>query len=170
MHRLPRILLLSFLLTSTVGCDLATKQMAVTSLRGEPGHSFLGGIFRLSYAENSGAFLGMFSGLSNELKFWIFTAGVGVLLLAMFTYLLVSRRLTPQLSIALALIAGGGIGNWIDRVANDGRVIDFMILSLGVVRTGVFNVADVAIMLGLGLFLLNSLRRVETATALPEGP
>ncbi len=161
MHRLSRISLLLFILTSTVGCDQATKQMAVSNLSGEPGKSFLGGTFRLLYAENPGAFLGMFGGLSREHQFWIFTAGVGAMLLGVLVYLIASRRLSPLHSIGLALVAGGGVSNWIDRLVNDGRVVDFMILGVGPVRTGVFNVADVAIMAGLGLFLLNRPWREE---------
>ena len=61
---------------------------------------------------------------------------------------------------AMVLIAAGGMGNLVDRVLRDGRVIDFMNLGLGPVRTGIFNVADVQIMVGLGLLLLGR-RRVE---------
>jgi signal peptidase II len=60
--------------------------------------------------------------------------------------------------VALALLVGGGLSNWYDRLVNDGRVVDFMVLGIGRLRTGVFNVADIAIMLGIGLMLLGSRR------------
>jgi signal peptidase II len=65
-----------------------------------------------------------------------------------------SHRLGGLASTALALLVGGGASNWIDRLANEGRVVDFMILGIGSLRTGVFNVADVAIMVGAGLLIV----------------
>jgi signal peptidase II len=151
-----RLMLISLVLAGTVGCDQATKQLAISGLRGEPGQSFLGGLFRLTYAENPGAFLSLFGGLSRTAQFWLLTAGVGVMLFGMLGYLVASGKLGRLHTFALALCVGGGLSNWIDRVMNEGRVVDFMILGLGPVRTGVFNVADIAIMAGLGLFLLKS--------------
>jgi signal peptidase II len=55
----------------------------------------------------------------------------------------------------LALVAGGGISNLIDRLLYNGRVTDFLNVGIGGVRTGIFNVADMAIMAGALLLLLN---------------
>ena len=49
------------------------------------------------------------------------------------------------------MLAGGG-SNFFDRAVNNGAVIDFMNVGLGPLRTGVFNVADMAIMFGCALF------------------
>ena len=49
--------------------------------------------------------------------------------------------------LGLVLFVAGGASNWVDRVAQ-GSVVDFLNVGVGPVRTGVFNVADVAIMLG----------------------
>ncbi|WP_164010775.1 signal peptidase II [Pyxidicoccus trucidator] len=164
-----RLTLISLVLAGTVGCDQATKQLAISGLRGEPGQSFLGGLLRLSYAENPGAFLSLFGGLAGPARFWLLTAGVGALLLGMLVYLVTSGRLGRLHSLALALGVGGGLSNWLDRVLNDGRVVDFIIVGVGPVRTGVFNVADVAIMLGLGLFLLSARAR-SAADSGPPSP
>ena len=57
-----------------------------------------------------------------------------------------------QLSLAmrtsLTLILAGGLGNLIDRVVNQGLVVDFVVLRFGRLQTGVFNLADVAILAG----------------------
>lgn len=156
MHRWHRLTLLALVLAGTVGCDQAAKQLAIAELRAGPSHSFLGGVFQLGYAENPGAFLSLFGGLPRQAQFWILTAAVGLMLGGMLVYLVVSTRLGKLHSVGLALFAGGGLSNWLDRVCNDGRVVDFMSLGLGPVRTGIFNVADVAIMVGVGLFLLKS--------------
>ena len=50
-------------------------------------------------------------------------------------------------AIGLALFVAGGASNWIDRVVR-GSVVDFLNVGIGPLRTGVFNVADMAIMLG----------------------
>jgi signal peptidase II len=55
-------------------------------------------------------------------------------------------------------VVAGGASNWIDRLAF-GRVVDFMNVGLGPLRTGIFNVADVAIMVGVGLLILGDARR-----------
>jgi signal peptidase II len=50
--------------------------------------------------------------------------------------------------VGLALIAGGSIGNLIDRLANGGFVVDFINVGAGEVRSGVFNMADIAVLTG----------------------
>ncbi|HVG63485.1 MAG TPA: signal peptidase II [Hyalangium sp.] len=145
---------MSLILAGTVGCDQATKQLAISQLRDEPAQALLGGILRLTFAENPGAFLGLGGSLSRPVQFWLLTAGVGLLLLSMLFYVLTSRRLGRLHVVAIALIVGGGVSNWIDRLMNEGRVVDFLNLGIGSLRTGIFNVADVAIMLGGGLLLL----------------
>lgn len=69
----------------------------------------------------------------------------------------------PDAGLRLAL--GGAIGNLIDRVRFDGLVIDFMNLGIGPLRTGIFNVADVAISVGAVLLILP-----HFAPARPEDP
>lgn len=54
--------------------------------------------------------------------------------------------------LGLALAAGGGISNLADRVRY-GAVVDFLNVGIGPVRTGIFNVADMAILLGLAFLL-----------------
>ena len=52
------------------------------------------------------------------------------------------------------MIIGGGAGNLIDRIQYDGVVIDFLNVGVGPVRTGVFNVADVAVIAGVLLYVV----------------
>jgi len=75
-----------------------------------------------------------------------------------------ARNLTLGLNAGLALMVGGGGSNLFDRIMNNGRVVDFVMLNLGPLATGVFNAADVAITLGVVLFLIASIRlRSESA-------
>ncbi len=56
--------------------------------------------------------------------------------------------------LAVVLLLAGGIGNLIDRLFHGGLVIDFLNVGIGPVRTGIFNVADMAIMAGFGILIL----------------
>ena len=67
---------------------------------------------------------------------------------ALATVMVVGRQMGPLRLSACALLLAGALGNLIDRVQHDGLVIDFMNLGLGPVRSGIFNVADVAISVG----------------------
>lgn len=66
--------------------------------------------------------------------------------------------------IAWGLILSDGIGNLLDRLLHDGRVIDFMNLGLGSLRTGIFNIADVCITTGVLLLVLHTFRRPRVST------
>lgn len=164
MNRLRLWVIFAVVLGATVGCDRATKHVAVDSLKGEPTQSFLGDSFRLGYAENPGAFLGMGGNLPGSAQYWIFTVGVGVLLLGMVVWMALSRSLDLRTGMGLSMIVGGGFSNWIDRVLNDGRVVDFLNLGIGSLRTGIFNVADVAIMAGAVLIAFSGAKKSDSST------
>lgn len=149
---LKRIITLSIVLSVCVGCDQFTKQQASRYLSKNPPISFGADIFRLQYAENSGAMLSMGSRLSPRARFYIFTVMVGGLLTLMFAYA-VFNPMTHRMLLAMAMIMGGGFSNFIDRALNDGRVVDFMNLGIGALRTGIFNVADIFITCGAVMML-----------------
>lgn len=148
MNLVKRTLLIAPVLFSCVGCDQVTKNIARQSLANSEPIAFLNNIFRLQYAENPGAFLSLGAGSPENIRFWVFTFFTGVFLAGMLVYLLVSPNNSKVKMISFSLVVGGGIGNLIDRIFNDGRVIDFMNIGIGSLRTGVFNVADIAISFG----------------------
>jgi signal peptidase II len=139
-----------------VGCDQASKRVAADVLKGAETLSFMGDVLRLTYAENRGAFLGLGGGWPEPVR-WLAFTGAALLVVAASIGWIVARarqRAHHNLAVwAMVLVAAGGAGNLVDRIVRDGRVIDFMNLGLGPVRTGIFNVADVQIMVGLGLLL-----------------
>ncbi len=61
--------------------------------------------------------------------------------------------------VARSLVLSGGLGNLVDRIINDGRVIDFMNIGIGSLRTGIFNVADVCITVGVVVLVFQALQR-----------
>ncbi len=165
-----RLLILLITLAITVGCDQLTKEMAREELA--PGQTvvLMEGAVRLHYSENHGAFLSAGASLGETARFAIFTVGVAVILIALSLYLLTARHLTVWPAISMALVVGGGLGNLIDRVLRDGAVVDFLNVGLGPVRTGIFNLADVFIVAGVGFLLLWSLltQGEETAEETPD--
>jgi signal peptidase II len=156
MTRSARITLVSAVLVVLVALDQATKWLAIVYLRGRfgpvwsfPSSWYPNDLFHLVYAENTGAFLSLGSTLTDGLRFWLLT-GLNIVILTVVAGILVLRqRLDFSRVLPLTLILSGGLGNLIDRLARDGRVVDFMNMGIGGLRTGVFNVADVAIMAGL---------------------
>jgi signal peptidase II len=115
------------------------------------------GVFRLQYSENAGAFMSLGMDLSDSVRFWLLIIGVGVALTGMLQFVLFSREMDRFSVVAASLIIGGGFSNLLDRLYNDGLVVDFMNAGIGPVRTGIFNLADVAIMAGSGMLVYWSL-------------
>lgn len=154
MTLVNRLLLLFAVLGLSVGCDQATKQIANATLKGEPMRSYLGDTFRLTWATNEGAFLSLGANLPDGMRFGILTVAVGLLLLGIVVFTATSAKLDASHVSGYAMIAGGGLSNWVDRARNDGAVVDFMNMGIGGLRTGVFNVADLAIIAGIALLLI----------------
>ena len=147
-----RLLLASVVLVCFVSCDQVTKIMARSHLRSEPSLSCLGDMVRLTYAENPGGFLSLGASLPSEVRTWLFVPFTAVLLLGVGVMLVRDGTISTTKTIGLSLIAAGGVGNLIDRVAF-GTVRDFLNVGIGPLRTGVFNVADLAITTGVVLLL-----------------
>lgn len=167
-----KALLLAAVALPTLFLDHATKWAAIAFLKeGYPVYSWLGDLFRLQYAENTGAFLSLGSTLSD---FWRASVMIGVnslILLGVLLFLLIARFSNTIAPAALSLVLAGGVGNLIDRVFRDGRVVDFMNMGVSVgdfsLRTGIFNIADLAIVAGVVLLVVSEVLPAKR-TATPQ--
>ncbi len=148
MKMTRRLLLIAIVLFPCVGCDQAIKDLARQRLAHAGPISFVDDILRLQYTENPGAFLSLGAGSPESVRFWFFIIFIGIFLFGLLVYLLTSSNNSKPKTISLSLVAGGGISNLIDRIFNEGRVIDFMNIGIGSLRTGIFIVADLAITFG----------------------
>ena len=161
MTRIGLRVMLLVAIASTIACDRATKHIATTMLAGTANRSFLADTVRLEYAENAGAFLS----LGADWPFWVRTTlfGIGnaVLLLAL-TVMAMRRRWSRPALLGLALCVAGGASNLLDRLAF-GKVVDFVNVGVGPLRTGIFNVADLAITLGGGIVVFAASRSDKRA-------
>lgn len=153
--KFSKLAIILLVLFGSVGCDQATKVVARQHLEGIGTLSYLGDTFRLTYAENHGAFLGMGSNLPDGVRTLIFTVLVAIFLVGLAVWLFRGPAKSWVAIVASSLVIGGGIGNLIDRIVFDGGVTDFLNIGIGSLRTGIFNIADVWIMAGVFLLLFS---------------
>lgn len=114
------------------------------------------GFFSLVKVGNSGAAWGMFSG-----QRWLLLA---ISILFFIGVIFFFRSLTEgwrERYYAAALILGGILGNSVDRIWRGGFVVDFLDFYINKYHWPAFNVADSAICIGVGIFILSSWKRPE---------
>lgn len=149
-----------------IGCDQGTKRFADLYFKNQPPRTYLKNTVQLLYAENTGAWGSLGESWPAPFKNLALVA-FPVFILAVVVFQLLKRRDVARMElIAYSLILGGGLGNIIDRIAY-GYVIDFMYVGFGRLATNIFNVADMAIVTGIGMLLLGSWRSRQAARS-PE--
>ncbi len=110
--------------------------------------------FNLTYVHNTGAAFSFLSEAGGWQR-WFFAAMAFIISGVLSVWLYRLKKHETLLAIALALVLGGAIGNLIDRLAY-GYVIDFLDVYYQSWHWPAFNVADMAISLGVFLMLLES--------------
>lgn len=156
-----KVLLIGLTTFISVVADQFTKYLANQYLIGREPISYLNDFFVLIYSINHGAFLGLGHTLPEHLRTIIFSVLVGIFLIAFTVYALLNKSFTTWHNIACGLIISGGFSNLYDRITNNGGVVDFMNMGIGSLRTGIFNVADMAIMAGTFLLIIYTSKSTE---------
>ncbi|MEP2239965.1 MAG: signal peptidase II [Maribacter sp.] len=136
----------------TVGCDQVSKELTRQKVEPEVFIPVIKNHLILTNVENTGAMLGFGQDFSPILKRLLLQALPMLLLLIMLYRIMSKPNLNLLLLVAFALVIGGGLGNLIDRIAY-GSVTDFFQIRLGIFRTGIFNIADVAVTIGVLMFV-----------------
>lgn len=153
---IKRIILVFTLIILNIGCDQISKNMVREQVEFRSTTEIIGKKFILTNVENSGAFLGMGSDLNPTVKTIFLLVLPSVVLLLVLFYLLTKKDIDTLSVVGFSFIVGGGIGNLYDRILY-GQVTDFFHINLGgIFKTGIFNMADVSVMVGMGLILLAS--------------
>jgi signal peptidase II len=137
MNKKKLLLIDALVLIVLIVADQWTKYLAVENLKGNDAMVLIDGVFELHYLENRGAAFGL---LQNQKAFFVLIA---VIILALILYVLWKtpyHRIYIKLHMALIFIAGGAIGNLIDRIRLD-YVVDFFYFSF--INFPIFNVADI---------------------------
>jgi signal peptidase II len=132
--------------------DCTTKELVVAELAGNPGpHPLVGEWVRLTLAYNPGATMNLSLGASSRLIFSLVALAAVIVLLQLY-------RRTPKDGVlratSLALVAGGALGNLIDRVRSARGVVDFIDIGFGDTRFWTFNLADMGVTIGVILLAL----------------
>lgn len=133
-------------LAALVLTDCSTKELVRSELAGNPGpHSVLGDWLRLTLAYNSGAALSLSFGGASRFVFSTIALGAIGALLVLYRKTAADAALRAA---GLALVAGGAIGNLLDRLRSPRGVIDFIDIGIGDSRFWTFNVADIGVTVG----------------------
>jgi signal peptidase II len=144
-----------------ISCDQVTKHLAREHLYDRGTIKVVHTFFVLRYAENTGAFLGFGSDIPEPFKFIFLSLFPTLFLLGLFIYISRNKQLTLFQIICLSSIFGGGIGNLIDRLTNNGTVVDFMNFGINGLRTGILNFADLSLTFGAIFFIISLYKRKE---------
>lgn len=154
-------ILIGIIFAFSIISDQLTKMWAVNVLKNGESIKLIGNFLRFTYAENKGA---AFSILQNQMGFFIITT---VIMLAVLAYIYFKTKNITQLSkLSIAMIAGGAIGNFIDRLRL-GYVVDFIDVRFGsFYNFPIFNIADSFVVCGtilmIILILFNKFEKSET--------
>lgn len=131
----------------TIGCDQISKEMTRQTIEPQAYIPIIGHHFVLTNVENTGAMLGFGRDFPPMVK-RIFFQGVPFLVFIILLFRSLTRpNLNRFLLLASGLIIGGGSGNLMDRIAPR-YITDFFQIRLWFLRTGIFNVADVSMTIG----------------------
>ena len=150
-----RICLVGILLISTTGCDQLLKKTAQAELVSAAPISLLNGVIRFEYAENPGAFLNLGENLPSPILLLLSSLLFSFVMFQLVRLSIRNRTAKLTSLVGLSLLAGGSLGNIVDRITNNGVVVDFMSVGIGSVRSGIFNLADIAILIGVFLLMLS---------------
>lgn len=143
------MLLWILVIIGIITLDQVSKLLALTFLQGSDSVIIINKVLRLTYVENRGAAFGMLDD-----KRWVFMLLSTVGILAMAVFLFKFAKGERLLSLSLAFVIGGGIGNMIDRIFL-GFVVDFIdFYAFPNAWVWVFNVADSFVCVGAGLIML----------------
>jgi signal peptidase II len=146
----------------TVAFDQISKIIVRTHV--EPGSvsPIIGDFFQLMNVENTGAFLGMGSDLNPTIKLIVLLILPVVVLGLVLRHILKDKTLDNWSLFAFSSIIGGGIANVYDRFAY-GSVTDFLYLRLtDVLRTGIFNLADISVTTGMLILVFTMFTKKKT--------
>jgi signal peptidase II len=135
----PLRLAFAAIAAAVVVADQATKAWLLSVLP-NPGDAFsvVGDVVRIVHWRNAGGLFGLLQG--QALPFAVLSLGVMVGLVVAHD----RGGRWPYMTVALGLLLGGAVGNFIDRVRY-GSVVDFVDIGIGQYRWFTFNVADAAI-------------------------
>jgi signal peptidase II len=154
-----RHILITLIVLLSISIDQISKIWVRNNFESYNETSIIGDIFTLIKVENTGAFLGMGSELSEIPRVFLLIILPVVVLISITIYTYIDKTLDKISIIGFSLIIGGGVANIFDRIVY-GSVTDFLYINLGgIFKTGIFNIADLSVTTGMILILISSFKR-----------
>jgi signal peptidase II len=154
----PTLIILTIILV----LDQAAKQYIRNHLYFGSNYKYLFNIVTIERVNNTGAFLSLGDTLNVPFKA-IFLGFIPLLVMLVgLLFILLAKNIEKTNLFGFVLVLAGGIGNLIDRFIYK-SVTDFLFLKLGFLQTGVFNIADMAIMGGMITILIHSFLKERNA-------
>ena len=159
INKKKRKILTTIIILLSIACDQISKVWARNNLESYTEKNIIGEVFSLIKVENTGAFLGMGSELSETLRVLLLIILPVIVLVSITIYTYIDKSLDKISIIGFSFIIGGGISNIFDRIMF-GSVTDFLYLNFGgIFKTGIFNVADLWVTTGMILILISSFKK-----------
>ena len=150
-----RALLIVTMLSSNIGCDQISKSIVRQRINYNEQIGLMNNYVTLTRIENTGAFLSLGNSLPQPIRVLLLTILPLCVLGLTLIYLLTKRNLSNLTIVGICFVVGGGFGNIYDRIIY-GSVTDFLHIDFLIFQTGIFNMADVSIVTGIFILLLNS--------------
>ena len=159
LNKKSRYLLITIIVLLSISFDQISKIWVRNNFQSYSEKSIIGDVFTLIKVENTGAFLGMGSELSEIPRILLLIILPVIVLISITLYTYIDKSLDKLSIIGFSLIIGGGIANIFDRIVF-GSVTDFLYIILGgIFKTGIFNIADLSVTTGMILILISSFKR-----------
>ena len=133
---------------ATIVLDQISKFYILSNFELNYYRDFLPGLIDLTFIENGGGAWGMLSGYT-----WVLLLITAIVMVVCVAILIKIGFKNKLMFWSICLVLGGGIGNMIDRIFRDGKVVDFLHFTFWP-QFPVFNIADIAIVIGAGLLIL----------------
>ena len=166
MKNILRSVSILSIVLANAGFDQLSKYIARENIAYHQIINVLGDHLILTKIENSGAFLSAGDSMSDSVKFVFLTILPLIALFYGVYYLIINTRLPKNLVTGIAFVIGGGLGNLYDRLIY-GSVTDFIHIDYYFIKTGIFNLADMSIMIGM-IFIIVQLYIKRTQPRLAE--
>ncbi|OEK07835.1 signal peptidase II [Flavivirga aquatica] len=165
MKSLKRTIYIILVIVLTIAVDQISKVLVRANINGRTDISpseripIIGDFFTMMNVENTGAFLGMGNDLNPTLRIILLLILPIVVLGLVLRHILKDKTLDNLSLFAFASIIGGGIANVYDRIVY-GSVTDFLFIDLGgVFKTGIFNMADLSVTIGMIILVIMSFKK-----------
>lgn len=155
LNKILRNVIIISIIALNIGCDQISKSILRKNVEYYERIHVIDQNLIITKVENKGAFLGMGSNMNSTIRTIFLLVIPSIVMIALLIYVFVNKKLDLKNIIGMCFIIGGGIGNIYDRIIH-GSVTDFFHIRIGIFKTGIFNMADVSVMVGTGLILLLS--------------